>query len=207
MKTRFKRTSGIDVQGTFGRPFVVLDKSFLHGVTAQELRFYGKHGWIFGVTPTLQYEHFRKWDRWRFANLVKLKAIEKHIVLLPGIGEMFRAESKNRKPASQVVLIKRITLTDKLTPGREFFELDKETKQLAAKETVEKEQRFDMMIDVWRDFKQIPEFDGVKSEDMPAIVRAKSGQIRDDRDDMRGFYNRHRHRSHPPGKIIGEEWA
>jgi hypothetical protein len=64
MKRRFKRAFGVDVQGTFARSLVVLDKSFLQGVTAQELRFYVKHGWIFGVTETLQYEHFRKWDRW-----------------------------------------------------------------------------------------------------------------------------------------------
>ena len=191
----------------FGRSFVVLDKSFLQGVTAQELRFYAKHGWIFGVTETLQYEHFRKWDRWRFANLVKLKAIEKHIVLLPGIGEMFRAESNNRKPASQVLRIKGLVLTDKLTPGRRFFELDEETKEISAERTVELQKRLDIMIDVWTDFKQIPEFDGAKSEDMSAIVGAKRLQIRDDHDDMRGFYKRHRYRSHPPAKLIGEEWA
>ena len=207
MKRRFKRAFGIDVQGMFGRSFVVLDKSFLQGVTAQELRFYVKHGWIFGVTETLQYEHFRKWDRWRFANLVKLKAIEKHIVLLPGIGEMFRAESKKLKPASQVLRIKRLVLTDKLTPGRRFFELDEDTKKIAAERTVELQKRLDIMIDVWTDFKQIPEFDGAKSEDMQAIVRAKSIQIRDDHDDMRGFYKRHRQRFNPPAKLIGEEWT
>jgi hypothetical protein len=207
MKRRFKRAFGVEVQGMLGRSLVVLDKSFLQGVTAQELRFYVKHGWIFGVTETLQYEHFQKWDRWRFANLVKLKAIEKHIVLLPGIGEMFRAESKKRKPASQVLRVKRIALTDKLTPGRHFFELDEDTKKIAAERTVELEKRLDIMIDVWTDFKQIPEFDGAKSEDMSAIVRAKSLQIRDDHDDMRGFYKRHRHRFNPPAKLIGEEWT
>jgi len=207
MKRRFKRAFGIDVRGMFGRSFVVLDKSFLQGVTAQELRFYVKHGWIFGVTETLQYEHFRKWDRWRFANLVKLKAIEKHIVLLPGIGEMFTAESEKRKPASQVLRIKGLALTDELTPGRRFYELDEDTKKIAAERTLELEKRLDMMIDVWADFRQIPEFDGAKSEDMPAIVRAKSIQIRDDHDDMRGFYKRHRHRFNPPAKLISEDWT
>jgi len=207
MKRRLKRAFGVDVQGTFARSLVVLDKSFLQGVTAQELRFYVKHGWIFGVTEILQYEHFRKWDRWRFANLVKLKAIEKHIVLLPGIGEMFRAESKKRKPASQVLRIKGIVLTDKLIPGRPFFELDEGTKKIATERTVELEKRLDILIDVWTDFKKIPEFDGAKSEDMAAIVRAKSLQIRDDHDDMRGFYKRHRHRSQPPAKLIDEEWT
>jgi hypothetical protein len=205
MKRRFKKEFGFDRQGS--RSLVVLDKSYLQRVTAQELRFYAKHRLIFGVTEVLQYEHFRKWDRWRFANLVKLKAIEKHLVFLPGIGEMFRAEAKDRKPASQVLSLKRITLSDDLTPGRRFFELDDETKRISAERTTELEKRLDILITVWKDFKQIPEFDGAKSEDMPAIVADKSIQIRDDADDMRGFYRRHRHRSYPPAKLLDERWT
>ncbi len=120
---------------------------------------------------------------------------------------MFRAESKNRKPASQVLRIKRITLTDNLTPGRQFFELDDETKRITAERTIELEKRLDIMITVWKDFKQITEFESAKSEDMPEIVADKSIQIRDDVDDMRGFYRRHRHRSYPPAKLIDERWT
>jgi hypothetical protein len=205
MKGRFQTEFGFDRQGT--RSLVVIDKSYLQAVTAQELRFYAKHGLIFGVTDVLQYEHFRKWDRRRFANLVKLKAIETRLVSLPGIGEMFRAESKNRKPASQVLRIKRITLTDNLTPGRPFFELDNETNKISAKRTIELEKRLDLMIGVWKDFKQISEFQYAKSEDMPAIVADKSIQIRDDADDMRGFYRRHRHGSYPQPKLIDDRWT
>jgi DNA-binding ferritin-like protein len=80
MKGRFKKEFGFDRQGS--RSLVVIDKSYLQAVTAQELRFYAKHRLIFAVTEVLQYEHFRKWDPRRFANLVKLKAVEKHLALL-----------------------------------------------------------------------------------------------------------------------------
>ncbi len=106
------------------RSFVVLDKSFLQGVSPAQLRYYVQNGWIFGIVDAFWYEHFRKWDEWRLANLVKLKSIEKSLILLPGIGEMFRAEAQKLRPASQVLVGKRVTLNPKLREGGRFFELD-----------------------------------------------------------------------------------
>src|SRR5271166_5772774 len=70
------------------RSFVVLDKSFLQGVSPAQLQYYVQQGWVFGIADVFWYEHFRKWDEWRLANLVKLKSVEKNLVQLPGIGEI-----------------------------------------------------------------------------------------------------------------------
>jgi hypothetical protein len=49
--------------------FVVLDKSFLQGVNSAQLQYYVQMGWTFGLTEALMYEHFRKRDPRRIANL------------------------------------------------------------------------------------------------------------------------------------------
>jgi len=63
------------------------------------------------------------------------------------------------------------------------------------------------MVLVWNAFKQIPEFENAKSEDMPNIVKLKRERIRDDRGDMRGFYRNHRYAAAPPVELIDEKWA
>jgi hypothetical protein len=207
MQERLSAVFGIETGKALGRCFVVLDKSFLQGVTSSELQYYVQRGWLFGIADVLWYEHLRKWDRWRFANLVKLKSVEKHLVLLPGMGEMFRAESEKLKPASQVLGTKQVVLNEKLSMGHPFFKLDSDTKRISAERTAELEKRLENMVRAWTDFKLIPEFEGAKSEDMPVIVMAKAIQIRDDRDDMRGFYRNHRNSSNPAPELINEEWT
>jgi hypothetical protein len=78
---------------------VVIDKSFLDGVSSAQLQFYVQNGWTFAMPEVLMYEHFRKRDDPRIANIFKLHSIEKRVFKLPGIGEMFRMEGKTRKPA------------------------------------------------------------------------------------------------------------
>jgi hypothetical protein len=78
--------------------FAVLDKSFLDGVNAAQLQYYAQNGWVFAIPEVLMYEHFRKRDRRRIANLFKLRSIERSLVLLPGIGEMFRKRSDDASP-------------------------------------------------------------------------------------------------------------
>lgn len=57
------------------------------------------------------HEHFRKRDAQRIANRFKLHSIEGSIVLLPGIGEMFRSEAKTLEPACTTMRAKRIEFT------------------------------------------------------------------------------------------------
>ena len=77
---------------------MVLDKSFLDGVNLAQLQYYAQMGWVFGVPEVLMYEHFRKRDKRRIANLFKLHGIEDRIALLPGIGEMLvRDQSASAK--------------------------------------------------------------------------------------------------------------
>jgi len=78
---------------------------------------------------------------------------------------------------------------------------------ITSERTAELENRLDLLVDAWLDFKSIPEFQGANSEDMPAIIQDKYVQIRDDRDDMRGFYRNHRDPSYPAPELIDEEWV
>ena len=197
----------VDVSRRPGQTFAVLDKSFLQGITGAQLQYYVQQGWIFAIPDIFWFEHLRTWDNRRRANLAKLKSIEKTVVVIPCIGEMFRAEAKERRPASQVLPGRRVSLNPKLAAGGQFFELDRETKETAALRTAELEERLKDMIAIWRDFKVIPEFKGAKSDDMRAIVHAKSLQIRDDREDMRGFYKNHKHGTWPRPELIDEEWV
>jgi len=189
------------------RSFVVLDKSFIKGVSSAQLQSQVQQGWVFGIADVFWYEHFRKWDPWRLANLVKLKSIEKSLVLLPGIGEMFRAEAQKHRPASQVLVGKRVTLNPKLREGGRFFELDGQTKEIASGRTMELEERLDDMVAIWRDFKTLPAFNDAGQSEMPNIVRELSLQIRDDRADIRGFYKNHRIPPWPEPELIDEQWA
>lgn len=106
------------------RSFAVLDKSFLDGINSAQLQYYAQQGWTFGLPEVLMYEHFRKRDQRRIANLFKLHSIEASIVLLPGIGEMFRSEAKTLKPARTTMRAKRIEFTIQKGPSGEYFELD-----------------------------------------------------------------------------------
>src|SRR6516165_12256063 len=103
MAASSKLVFGIEAQKRGMQVLVVLDKSFLQSVGLVQLQYYVTNGWLFAVPEIFFYEHLRKWDAWRLANLRKLKAIESRVVLLPGVGEMFRAESRHLKPATQVI--------------------------------------------------------------------------------------------------------
>jgi hypothetical protein len=189
------------------RSFLVLDKSFLQAMSPAQLRYYVQQGWAFGIADVFWYEHFRKWDSWRLANLIKLKSIEKSLVQLPGPGEMFRAEIQKHRPASQVLAGKGVSLNPKLRAGSQFLELDGETKETAAGRTAELEIRLDDMVDIWRGFKALPAFRDAVPTEVPARVRELSLQIRDDREDIRGFYTNHRISSWPQAHEIDEQWT
>jgi hypothetical protein len=56
-------------------------------------------------------------------------------------------------------------------------------------------------------FSSMEELKDVRPGEMRATVDKLSLQIRDDREDMRGFYRNHRHSSFPAPEIIDERWA
>ena len=101
--------------------FEVLDKSFLQGVNSAQLQYYVQMGWTFGLTEALMYEHFRKRDPRRIANLFKLHSIEGGVVLLPGIGEMSRSEAKTFKPVRKTMPARRVEFTPQMGPSGEYF--------------------------------------------------------------------------------------
>jgi hypothetical protein len=188
---------------------VVLDKSFLQSVGLVQLQYYVTNGWLFAVPEIFFYEHLRKWDAWRLANLRKLKAIESRVVLLPGVGEMFRAESRHLKPATQVIRMekKRLVLNERLNSRGSFFELDGETKRISDERTKELENRLDTIVEVWRDFNQLAPLKDAKDSEVPDRVREMSIDVRDDVDDIRGFYRNHRIDIYPPAEMVNIEWT
>jgi len=85
--------------------------------------YYVQQGITFGVTDVLMYELLRKPnDDRRKRSLFKLS--DAHgLVLLPGVGEMFRVESKYRKPALSVLRARRLELTPGSDSSSEPFPL------------------------------------------------------------------------------------
>ena len=188
---------------------VVLDKSFLQAVGFAQLQDYVQNGWLFAVPDVFFYEHLRKWDEWRLENLRKLKTIESRVVLLPGIGEMFRAESRHLKPVTQIIRTekKRLVLNKRFSSRGSFFELDSETQRISDERTKEFEERLDMIVEVWRDLNRLPSLKDAKDSEIPQRVKELSIQLRDDIDDIRGFYRNHRIDIYPPAELIDIEWA
>jgi hypothetical protein len=140
--------------------------------------------------------------------LKKLRSVEQKLVLLPGISEMLNAESKQRKPASIVLRCKRVEFNPRWFERDGWApELDADTQATAQIVDQRLERRLNQMVPIWKDFKKLPDFENAKSEDMPGIVRRKCEQIRDDREDMRGFYATHRPSIAPPAELIDEKWA
>src|SRR5579859_4935973 len=99
---------------------VVIDKSFLDGVSSAQLQLYAQNGWTFAMPEVLMYEHFRKRDGWRIANIFKLNRVEKRLFRLPGIGEMFREEAKTLKPAITTLRAENIQFIAQKGPSGEF---------------------------------------------------------------------------------------
>jgi hypothetical protein len=189
------------------RSFLVLDKSFLQGVTSALLQCYAQKGWTFGVTEVLMHEHFRKRDAKRTANIFKLHSIENRIALLPGIGEMFREEAKTLQPSSKTLRVSPLRFTPEKGPSGDYFELDGDSLRSVKQREVEYEKRCDDMIEVWRDFRLIPRLAEATAEEIPERVRELSLSIRDDREDMRAFYGNHRPPIFPAPELIDEDWT
>lgn len=185
----------------------MLDKSFLDGVTSAQLQYYAQKKWTFGITEVLIHEHLRKRDARRIANLFKLHSIEDSIVLLPGMGEMFRAEGTSLKPASKVLRAKSVNFRTERGPTGQFFELDGNALRSTKARAVEVEKRLHALTEVWRMFSEIPALKDSKPEEIPAKVHELSLQIRDDHEDMRKFYGNHRPPSFPPPELLDEDWA
>ena len=190
------------------RSFAVLDKSFLQGVNSAQLQYYAQRGWTFGLTEALMHEHFRKRDARRIANLFKLHSIEGSVVLLPGIGEMFRSEAKTLKPACATMQAKRIEFTPQKGPSGEYFELDRPSLMSTQERSRELKARLREIIDVWQlSLREMSELKNASPKELPERINELSLNIRDDRGDMRGFYANHRHADFPPPELLDEKWA
>lgn len=191
----------------FGRSFVVLDKSFLDAVSSAQLRYYAQTGITFGVTDVLMYELMRKRDDdQRTRSLFKLSDVQE-LVLLPGVGEMFREEGETRKPASSVLKARR----PKITPDSESsepFPLTPSEMRAVERRTVDlKNKRVPGIIEIWRELGSMPELKGVCQTDIPEKLTLLELEILNDRESMRKFYANHAPPPFPPSSLIDERWA
>ena len=186
------------------RSFAILDKSFLDGVTSAQLQYYAQNGWIFGAPEVLIYEHFRKRDVRRIANLFKLHSIEGSVVRLPGMGEMFREEAKALQPACTTIRAKKTELIIQKGPSGEYFELDGPSLMSTEERSRDLKRKLRMLIDGWQSLREMPDLKNASQKEAPEIVKELSLKIRNDPDDMRGFYANHRHAGFPPPDLLDE---
>ena len=191
---------GVDISEKL---FVVLDKSFLQGVNAAQLLYYAQSGWVFGIPDVLWYEHFRKRDDTRIANVFKLRKIESSLRILPGIGEMFRAETKYLEPAARNLRAKFVKISEILDLDSAF----NSALRTAKAEVPKWEWKLDQMIAIWRDFEKLEALKEAKQTEIKERVQELKIQIRDDLDDIRGFYKNHRPRDYPQPELLDEDWT
>lgn len=62
-------------------------------------------------------------------------------------------------------------------------------------------------MEVWRDFNRLPSLKDAKDSEIPQKVRELSIQVRDDLEDIRGFYRNHRIDIYPAAELIDVDWA
>jgi hypothetical protein len=190
----------------FVRHFVVLDKSFLDATASAQLQYYAQHEWTFVIPEALPYELLRKRDHRRTATFFKLQQVQNNLLILPGIGEMFRAETQTRKPAPSVLRAHRIKLTPKTSQSGEL-EIDVNSMRSMQERTASLENSLLDLVEVWRSLGSLKNLRDARPAELPRILDELSQEIRDNRESMRQFYANHRHASFPEPELIDENWA
>lgn len=191
-----------------GRAIAVLDKSFLDAVGAAQLQYHAQHGVTFVVPEALLYELRRKQDKRRTADLMKLHLVERSVIILPGIGEMFRAKTREHRPAQSVLRAKRVEfLVTRASSGKIFPLTDRERRSMNER-TKELQSGLSKLIDVWRSFHaKIESLKDASPKEIPERLGALCREIRDDKESMRSFYGNHRTRIYPAPELIDERWT
>ena len=186
----------------------MLDKSFLDAVGAAQLQYHAQHGVTFVVPEALLYELRRKQDKRRTADLMKLHLVERSVIILPGIGEMFRAKTREHRPAQSVLRAKRVEfLVTRASSGKIFPLTDRERRSMNER-TKELQSGLSKLIDVWRSFHaKIESLKDASPKEIPERLGALCREIRDDKESMRSFYGNHRTRIYPAPELIDERWT
>jgi hypothetical protein len=189
----------------------VVDKSFLDGVNEATLKYRVQYGWVFAIPEVLMYEHFRKEDDprrdRRRANMFKLNAIENRIFILPGIGEMFRAEAQQLRPATKILAAKPMKFIVEVGPSGKYFELDERSLSSVEIRTADLKREMCGLVGAWNDIRDMPDVKEASPTDLPEVIKQLAEKIRNDREDIRGFYRNHRHAYFPAPELIDEEWS
>ena len=192
-----------------GPPFVVLDKSFLDAVSSPQLQYHVQQGVTFGVTDVLMYELMRKSnDDQRKRSLFKLS--DAHgLVLLPGVGQMIRAEGKYRKPALSVLRARRLDITTGSGSSQKPFSMTASEMRATEERTSQlQNEKVPKIIEIWlKDLGSMPALKGVPQAELPEKLAALEHEILEDRESMRQFYANHILPPFPPASLIDERWA
>ncbi len=191
----------------FASSFVVLDKSFLDGNSGARLQYLSQEGWIFALSEALMFELFYKRDPQRLADFFKLHSVQQNLVVLPGIGEMLRAEAEHLKPAATVLKAKSVKFVAAKGPSGEYFELDPKALASTRDRTAETKRKVSLLVAAWRDFARIPAIQNAKPNELPIRIQELKEDIRDDIEDIRGFYGNHRNPEQPAPDLLDEQWA
>ena len=198
-------TFGIRTSGVLPS-FVVLDKSFLDAAGSAQLQYYASKGWTFGVPEALIYELVRKRDEGRARSFLKLSRIQENLVRLPGIGEIFRAEKQQSKPASSILKAKRVRMLATGSLSSEPFPIRESERRATNERTAMLKGQLPKLIKIWRALGELPELRDVSRTEMLKKLEALRKEIRG-RAAVRQFYERQRHPSYPVAELLDERWA
>src|SRR6266851_3071082 len=92
-------------------------------------------------------------------------------------------------------------------PSGEYFKLDGASLMQTEERSEQLAEKVPMMIHVWQSLRELPAIKNASPKELPEVIKAHKIKIRDDRDDMRGFYANHRYPYFPPPDLIDEQWA
>ena len=116
---------------------------------------------------------------------------------------MFQAEVQHLEPASRRLRVKFVQFNKNLEV-ESAFDSSLETAKSDARKWNKK---LLQMVEIWRDFKKIPALRDAKPDEIKDRVDELRILIRDDRDDMRGFYGNNKPDTYPSPDLLDEEWA
>src|SRR5215472_4840007 len=141
---------GLEAPG-ITRPHYVLDKSYLDGASFARIQYLAQNGVNLLLPDALIHELVRKRDRQRTHDFFKLAKFDGNLFVLPGIGEMFRAEQEFNAPAPSILRAPRVGLHPRLLPSGELG-LDIEALQSAFQHTDELNAGLPPIVEIWREF-------------------------------------------------------
>jgi hypothetical protein len=102
---------------------------------------------------------------------------------------------------------KAVRFTVEQGPSGEYFELDRSSLMSTDRRSRELKEKCLTMMTVWHSLRQIPDLRDASPKETPEVIKGLSLKIRNDCEDMRGFYANHRQNWFPAPHLFDEKWA